>query len=236
MLTKIWTPTNLAAAPADENITSRTRRDKMSWVYGFNLSPFCVEILREDGGIEMVALPFAPFKHALAVQTEKLILHVSSGAMSRPAVFNDIDVDLTVGGAAQINNASIGGAAGSTTFITGFEITGAGATAASTIAVSVFNVLGGTKTYFLTIPAGAGVGLTPLIVEYARPIPAIGPGTVIQVSVPSFGPGNLFAAVTVHGFTRAQAPGATGAPLAPADLGFYIGFSEFEPDPIPGSW
>ncbi len=97
MLTRILKASNLAAAPADEQIPARTRADKPSWVYGFNLSPFCFEIQREDSGIEMIALPFAPFKHQLRVRTEKLILHVSSGAMVPAAPLAPADLAFYIG-------------------------------------------------------------------------------------------------------------------------------------------
>jgi hypothetical protein len=40
-------------------------------------------------------------------------------------------------------------------YLTGFEVTGAGATGASVIAVTVTGLAGGTMTYNIAIPAGA---------------------------------------------------------------------------------
>lgn len=144
-----------------------------------------------------------------------------------------IEVDASSTGGAQANNAALPAAAGRTTYITGFEITGAGATAGQTITITVTGILGGTKTYKLVIPAGAGVAISPLIVEFARPIPAAAQNQAITVNVPSFGAGNTDAAVTAHGF---QALGsalsqaafvadlfdggdATGTPIASISIG-----------------
>lgn len=118
-------------------------------------------------------------------------------------VFTDTDIDASSAVAAAANNVTLAGVAGQTTFITGFEITGDGATAGSIITITITGVLGGTKTYFLTIPAGVTTAITPLIVEFARPIPASAVNTAIVVNVPSFGAGNTNAAVTAHGFQRA---------------------------------
>ena len=104
--------------------------------------------------------------------------------------------------AAAANNQTLAGAAGKTTFISGFEITGAGATAGSTIAVTVTGTITGTLNYRLVIPAGAGVAIVALIVMFSVPIPASAVNTAIVVNVPSFGAGNLDAAVVAHGFQQ----------------------------------
>jgi hypothetical protein len=117
-------------------------------------------------------------------------------------VNNDVDVDASSAAAAAANNVILPAAVGATTFITGFEITGTGATGTSTVTITVTGILGGTKTYFMVIPAGAALADTSLIIEYARPIPASALNTAITVNVPSFGAGNLNAAVTAHGFQR----------------------------------
>jgi len=104
--------------------------------------------------------------------------------------------------AAAANNVTLPASATLTTFITGFEVTGAGATAASVITVTLTNTVSGTLNYQMAIPAGAAVGVTPLIVEFSVPIPATGINTAITLNVPSFGAGNTNAAATIHGFRQ----------------------------------
>lgn len=87
-------------------------------------------------------------------------------------------------------------------YITGFTVTGAGATAASIIAVTVTGVVGGTQTYNLVIPAGATTSITPLQVNFPMPISATAYGTNIVVSAPSFGAGNTNAAVVAYGYLK----------------------------------
>jgi len=103
-------------------------------------------------------------------------------------------------GAASALGATLLNAAGKTTYITGFQVTGAGATAASVITVQIQNVVSGPMSYKMAIPAGATVGVTPLIVTFPQPLAASGVNVAIAVSVPSFGAGNTDAAVSAQGF------------------------------------
>src|SRR5216684_6728136 len=96
--------------------------------------------------------------------------------------------------------------AGQTNFITGFQITGGGATAASVIVVTLTGLVGGTRTYDIAVPAGAALGITPLVVEFSEPIPATGPNVAITLNVPSFGVGNTNAAATLEASCRASRP------------------------------
>lgn len=118
----------------------------------------------------------------------------------------DTDIDASAAVAAAANTATLPGVAGQTTFISGFEITGLGATAAATVTVTVTGVLGGTKTYQIAIPAGVTLGITPLVVEFARPIPANAANVAIAVVATSPGAGNTAFAVTAHGFQRLALP------------------------------
>jgi len=97
--------------------------------------------------------------------------------------------------------ATIAGAAGVYTYITGFEVTGSGATAASVILVTVTGCVGGTMTYAMAIPAGVTAAVTPLIVSFPRPLVSTAVNTAIVVTAPSFGAGNTNAAVVAHGHT-----------------------------------
>lgn len=115
-----------------------------------------------------------------------------------PLAAAPVDSDSGVVGAAAAT-ATLPGAAGKTTWITGFEVTGAGATAASVITVTL--TAGTTvKHYLIAVPAGATTSITPLIVEFTKPVPATAQNTAITVAVPSFGAGNTSACVTAHGY------------------------------------
>lgn len=118
------------------------------------------------------------------------------------------DVDNSATGAAAAIAATLPAAAGATTFITGFEVTGTGATAGSIITITVTGILGGTKSYVYVVPAGVGAAAPTLTVEFSRPIPASALNTAIAVNVPSFGAGNTNAAVTAHGFQQVAAVAA----------------------------
>jgi len=102
--------------------------------------------------------------------------------------------------AAAAATATLAAVVGKTTYITGFSITGAGATAASVINPTVTGVLGGTQTYTIAIPAGATLGVTPLVVAFDPALPANAVNTAIVVSAPSFGAGNTNATVSAWGY------------------------------------
>jgi hypothetical protein len=102
-------------------------------------------------------------------------------------------------GAAAAITATLAAVAGKRTFLTAFCVSGAGATAASVITVTITG-LAVTLSYKLAVPAGAAVGVTPLMATFPQPIPASADNTAIVVNVPSFGAGNLHAAVVASGY------------------------------------
>lgn len=116
-----------------------------------------------------------------------------------PAGATPVHADSGNGAAAAIA-ATLPAVAGKTNYLTGFEVTGGGATAASLVDVTVTGLLGGTETYVLGVVAGAAAGNQPLIVQFDPPIPASGVNTAITVNVPSLGAGNTKARAQVHGF------------------------------------
>lgn len=124
------------------------------------------------------------------------------------------DLAAVATGAAAGITATLAAAAGARTYLAGFDVDGLGATAGSVIVVTVTGLLGGTRSYELTIPAGAGVALAnPLRVQLPTPIPASADNTAIVVNVPSFGAGNTSELVDVHGYqltTSGSVPTAGG--------------------------
>lgn len=112
-----------------------------------------------------------------------------------------VGTPLAVGSAnaAAANNQTLAGTAGKTTYITGFDISGLGATAGSTITVTVTG-LANTLTYYYTVPAGVSTAAPTWNVRFDPPIPASATNTAVVVNVPSFGAGNTTAAVNAFGF------------------------------------
>lgn len=98
--------------------------------------------------------------------------------------------------------ATLAGAASLTTYITGFEVTAAGATAASVVSVTVTGTISGTLTYTLAVPAGVTTSVQPLIVQFSPPIPASAANTSVVVTVPALGAGNTNSTVVAHGYRR----------------------------------
>jgi multisubunit Na+/H+ antiporter MnhC subunit len=110
-------------------------------------------------------------------------------------------IQASANGAATALTATLAGTAGKTTFISGFSVTGSGATGATSVIVTITGI-GTTMSYIVTVPAGANANVAEMFIEFADPIPASAVNTAIVISVPSFGVGNLFAAVNAHGFQQ----------------------------------
>jgi hypothetical protein len=103
--------------------------------------------------------------------------------------------------AAGVATATLPAVTGRTNFLTGFEITGTGATVGAAVTVTVTNLIGGvTASYTYASATGATVANTPLIVQFPEPIPASAVNTAIAVSCPSIGAGSTNNTVVAHGY------------------------------------
>jgi len=137
-------------------------------------------------------MALAPLANETAVPVQDM------ASLGSPSV---TEVGAVATGAASAIAPALAAVAGKTNYLTGFSVDGLGATAASVIEVTVTGLLGGTKRYKLSIPAGATLGLTSrLQVEFARAIPASAVNTAITLNVPSFGAGNTSSVAELHGF------------------------------------
>ena len=102
--------------------------------------------------------------------------------------------------AAAVAVATLVADAGKTTYITGFEITGSGATAGVVVTATITGTITGTLSYTVVAVAGALLANAPLIVQFPVPIPASAANTNIVVSCPSLGVGNTNSTVVAHGY------------------------------------
>lgn len=96
--------------------------------------------------------------------------------------------------------ATLPGVANKTTYITGFTITGGGATAAALVLATLVGCVSGTLTFVYGAVAGAALASQALVVSFDTPIPASAVNTAIVLTLPSLGAGNTNAAVTARGF------------------------------------
>lgn len=104
--------------------------------------------------------------------------------------------------AASAATATLAGAAGLTTYITGFEFTSSGATAASVVTITITGTISGTLHYTYAVAAGATLSNQPLVVQFSPAIPASAVNTSIVVSAPSLGAGNTNATMVAHGYRK----------------------------------
>lgn len=98
--------------------------------------------------------------------------------------------------------ATLPAVAGKTNYLSGVQIMGAGATAASVVQATITGLLGGTLTIPVAVPAGANVGVQPIALSFYPPLPASAPNTAITVTVPSLGAGNTNAVANAQGYVK----------------------------------
>lgn len=102
--------------------------------------------------------------------------------------------------AAAAASATLAAVAGKTNYVTGFEITGGGATAGLNVIATLVGLLSGTASYIVTAAVGVLVGNRPVVVQFSPAIPASAVNTALVLSVPSLGLGNTHSAVVLHGY------------------------------------
>lgn len=109
-----------------------------------------------------------------------------------------------IAGSGNVANASaaatLTGTATTTVYLAGFQVTGTGATGVSVATVTVAGLLGGTRHYTYTFPAGVTTPCQPLMVAFDPPLPASAVNTAIVVTCPASGAGGTNNTVVAHGF------------------------------------
>lgn len=117
--------------------------------------------------------------------------------------YPNLSTPLSAGSAVVANAAAVAtltGTATTTVYISGFEVTGAGATVGLPVTVTVAGLLGGTRSYIYSFMAGALLNNTPLIVQFNPPLPASAVNTPIVVTCPAGGTGATSNTANAHGY------------------------------------
>lgn len=96
--------------------------------------------------------------------------------------------------------ASIPAVAGRLNYITGFSITGSGATVGQVSVITVTGLAGGTITFTATSVTGATLANPQFNYEFPQPMPASALNTAITVSQASLGAGSTNNVTNVYGF------------------------------------
>lgn len=116
---------------------------------------------------------------------------------------------VSVGTAVQASSGNVAAAVATATlpavlnkmnYLSGFDVTSSGATAASVVSLTITGLLGGTRTYTYTAVAGVTLSNPALILYFDPPLQASGPNVAIVVSMPSLGAGNTNTCVNAEGF------------------------------------
>ena len=128
----------------------------------------------------------------------------SAGTVQDPVLGYPAAAVPLIAGSGNVANAAatatLTGTATTTVYISGFEMTAAGATAALPVILTVTGLLGGTRSWIFEFPTGATASAYPLVVQFDPPLPASAVNTNIVASCPAGGVGNTHAAIVAHGF------------------------------------
>lgn len=127
------------------------------------------------------------------------LISTTSGSLNTVISIGGTDVIVSSASANSPFGLFMSAVAGATNYVTGFEISYTGATVGSVITATLNNVLGGQQFHIFTVPTGVNLS-DKYIVEYTRPLPAIGQNTQVFLSIPALGAGNVLTAATLHGF------------------------------------
>jgi hypothetical protein len=111
----------------------------------------------------------------------------------------------TASGANASEVASITPAAGVLAFVTALRIDGLGATAAAQVTATLTGVLGGTRSYPVSVPAGVTVPITPVQDSFGtRGLQNSAAGQQISLTVPAFGAGNTLEEAEITGYFQSS--------------------------------
>lgn len=119
------------------------------------------------------------------------------------APYNTAQTPLAAASGSKANavaTATLTGTSTTTVYISGFEMTGSGATTGLAVTCTVTGVLGGTLSYTYVYAGGVLLADTPLQAEFNPPLPASAVNTAIVASCPASGTGGTNATMVAHGY------------------------------------
>ena len=98
--------------------------------------------------------------------------------------------------------ATFAAVAAKTNYLSGFAVTGLGATVGGVAVLTVTGLAGGTITFQVPIVAGALLGLAAMNMNFNPPLQASAVNTAISVSLAALGAGNTNVVVTAWGLQK----------------------------------
>jgi hypothetical protein len=152
----------------------------------------------------VAALVGAPDPTAQKVQGPDTIGNLQQVQLTQPGASVLAQSPVNVSGAAA--NATLTltmpAVVGQTNYVTGFELTVGGATAATSLVATMTNIQGGTQSWLVAVPATPASSVNPFTVEFTYPLKATATNTAVVFSFPAAGAGNTNVTGAIHGFTQ----------------------------------
>jgi hypothetical protein len=119
-------------------------------------------------------------------------------SLGTPSPANNIAISAT--GTTGALTASLLSTSSSVTNMTGFYVSGSGATTAIVLDVTVTGSVGGTLHFSYGVSGTTTAANTPLNITFACPLQAAAANTAIVVNVPAAGTGSVIQSVTAFGY------------------------------------
>lgn len=98
--------------------------------------------------------------------------------------------------------ATLAAVANKTNYVTGFDITGTGATVGLAVTATLAGLAGATLNYTVAAAVGALVSNSPMTVTFSPPLPASAVGVAVTLTLPALGAGNTNACVNLRGYAK----------------------------------
>jgi hypothetical protein len=94
----------------------------------------------------------------------------------------------------------------SVVYLTGFDVTGSGASAKNPVAISVNGLLGGPRYYAYMFDSPVNAINVPLSLRFDPPLQGAGIGIPVVVSCPPSGSGGIINVVNAYGYASTPSP------------------------------
>lgn len=152
--------------------------------------------------VKVLAAPYSPATQPISGNVTLLPGNNGIGKVGPGYTGSQTPISASSGNVANASAvATLAAVAAKLTYITGFEVTGGGATAGQCVTGTVTGIT--TPLAFTKCsPSGVTTEMLPLTVEFNNPIPSSAVNTAVVVTLPALGAGSTNATVTAHGYTE----------------------------------
>lgn len=138
---------------------------------------------------------------SISVDSTGAVIDYTQNINVAPGPGGRVDISCSTGNVANATSTcTMPATTGKTTYVTGFDITGSGATVGAAVTCTLTNTNSGTISYTYVITAGALLVNTPLIRSFTPPLKGTAANTAPVLSCPAGGTGNTNMTLNAYGY------------------------------------